>query len=337
MSTGLDPKIVQSLYKHGLVAKASGVDATQLTGGVSSDIWKIAGKEGPLCVKRALEKLKVKDDWFVPVSRNASEVAWLQTVHTSLPDNVPEVILHDSENGFFVMPFFAPEDYKNWKQELQHGRVDLTAAEQVGRCLAKIHGQSANNARLAAEFANDSIFLDIRLEPYLLATAKRHPGLSERLHGLSDTIASTKQALVHGDVSPKNILLGTHGPVFIDAECAWYGAPSFDVAFCLNHLLLKCLWAPGARSQLHGAFKRLCDGYFKNLNGLDATAVMMQTARLLPGLMLARIDGKSPVEYIVDEQQKDLVRRFATKFLLSPLNDPNDICHAWHAHLMMPD
>lgn len=334
MSNTLDTYILQSLFDHDLITSITDITATQLTGGVSSDIWKVEGVDGPLCVKRALGKLKVEDDWFAPVSRNASEVAWLRTAQQILPDNIPSVLLHDEANGYFVMPFYDPDTNKNWKQELQNGRVDLVAAQKIGQCLAKIHSRTSNNVTLASEFSNDATFLDIRLEPYLLATAKRHQLLAERLHKLSDITASTKHALVHGDASPKNILLGPEGPLFIDAECAWYGAPSFDLAFGLNHLLLKCLWVPSARSALHQAFRFMCDGYVEELTGLNATFVMTQTAHLLPGLMLARVDGKSPVEYIVDDYQKDLVRDFATKYLLSPLNDPFDICHAWHAHLM---
>ena len=111
--------------------------------------------------------------------------------------------------------------------------------------LGKIHSHSARRPELAAEFDTDTIFFDIRLEPYLLATARRHPDLASRLEHLVDVTRSHRVALVHGDVSPKNILIGANGPVFLDAECAWWGDPAFDIAFCLNHLLLKCLWTPG--------------------------------------------------------------------------------------------
>ena len=71
----------------------------------------------------------------------------------------------------------------------------------------------------------------------------------------------TKRALVHGDVSPKNILVGPRGPVFLDAECAWYGDPAFDLAFCLNHLLLKCLWTPRRGAGFLACFDALAAAY----------------------------------------------------------------------------
>ena len=88
--------------------------------------------------------------------------------------------------------------------------------------------------------------------PYLLATARAHPDRAAALESLAETTARTKFTVVHGDVSPKNILIGPRGPVFIDAECAWFGDPAFDLAFCLNHLLLKCLWVPAAAAAPSG-------------------------------------------------------------------------------------
>jgi aminoglycoside phosphotransferase (APT) family kinase protein len=119
--------------------------------------------------------------------------------------------------------------------------------------------------------------------------------------------ADTKVCLVHGDVSPKNILVGSRGPVFLDAECAWYGDPAFDLAFCLNHLLLKCLWTPAARAAFLECFDALSSSY---LDKVSFEGVEGRTASLLPALLLARVDGKSPVEYL-SEPQRQQVRGFA--------------------------
>lgn len=337
MSDTLDPKILDVLASAHLIAADDRVDAERLTGGVSSDIWRVTGSRGSICLKRALDKLKVKDDWFAPVSRNASEVAWLTTARSITPANVPEVLFHDEEHGLFVMPYFDPADYRNWKQELRQGCVDTDVSATVGQVLARIHGATANNPDIAATFANDGTFYDIRLEPYLIATARRHEAVAPRLHQLAEITASTKQALVHGDVSPKNILIGPDGPVFIDAECAWYGDPAFDLGFCLNHLLLKCIWVPDARTGLRQAFDDLLAGYTDGLSGLDPRPIRTRTAHLLAGLLLARIDGKSPVEYITDTAEKDRVRSFAIRFLQTPVDDPVELCDAWHKHMGASD
>src|SRR5262249_24054039 len=144
--------------------------------------------------------------------------------------------------GVLVMDYLPSQEYRLWKQLLRDGQVDPEFSGRVGAVLAQIHGFSAARPQLAEQFATDAIFFDIRLEPYLLATATRHANLAPALERLVEVTRSQRVALVHGDVSPKNILVGAQGPVLLDAECAWWGDPAFDLAFCLNHLLLKCLW-----------------------------------------------------------------------------------------------
>src|SRR5690242_19694863 len=130
-----------------------------------------------------------------------------------------------------------------------------------------------------------------------------------------DTLA-TKRALVHGDVSPKNILVGPAGPVFLDAECAWYGDPAFDLAFCLNHLLLKCLLNRRAITRFLACYDRFAETYLQAARWELREETEARAAQLLPALMLGRVDGKSPVEYITDEPDKERVRKVA-RFLLT--------------------
>ena len=132
------------------------------------------------------------------------------------------------------MGFLDPADYPPWKEQLRRGAACERTARQVGTRLAAIHRAAAGRADLRERFDTGRIFHALRIEPYLLATAERHPDLRPRLAGLAAATAGTRLTLVHGDVSPKNILVGPRGPVFLDAECAWYGDPAFDLAFCLN-------------------------------------------------------------------------------------------------------
>jgi tRNA A-37 threonylcarbamoyl transferase component Bud32 len=250
-----------------------------------------------------------------------------------VPDAVPKVLGHDPEHGSFVMEFFEPASHRLWKEELRQGRVDLDVARAVGERLGLVHAGTAHDSSIAARFPTDAVFHAIRLEPYLEATARAHPSLAPALHDLVRVTATTQRALVHGDVSPKNILIGPKGPIFLDAECAWYGDPAFDLAFCLNHLLLKCLWAPMARAPLLTAFDVLAGSYMRNVDWEPGAAVAGRAARLLPGLFLARVDGKSPVEYVTLELEKNRVRRVARQLLLSPPTSLGEVRNAWAAEL----
>ena len=144
---------------------------------------------------------------------------------------------------------------------------------------------------------------------------------------------SHAKTLVHGDVSPKNILLGSQGPVLLDAECATWSDPAFDLAFCLNHFLLKCLWTPSTRADFLDCFGVFAASYLAGVDWENPQALEARAARLLPGLFLARVDGKSPVEYITDDAQRKHVRRVASRFLLKPSSQLQDIAQAWAKEL----
>jgi aminoglycoside phosphotransferase (APT) family kinase protein len=231
------------------------------------------------------------------------------------------------------MSFLPPSEYRVWKQALRNGQVDLATARTVGGVLARVHGFSAARPELAEQFATDAIFFDIRLEPYLLATAQRHPDLAPILERLVQVTRAHTLALVHGDVSPKNILIGARGPVLLDAECAWWGDPAFDIAFCLNHLLLKCLWNTSATSAFLSAFETLSETYLQAVNWEPRLELERRAAALLPGLFLARVDGKSPVEYVTAETQRDRVRRVAGALLRQPVQTLRSVCAAWREEM----
>lgn len=328
--------LLPALARMALLAPGASVPpAEPLAGGVSSDIWRVDLPQGPVCVKRALAKLKVAADWRAPVERNVYEVEWMRAAGTIVPEAVPRLVGHDPDSGCFAMAFLDQRRYPLWKAELHAGRADPAVAAAVGERLARIHARTAGRADIVATFATDHIFHPIRLEPYLLATAEKHPGaVGAALRDIVDTTATTKRALVHGDISPKNILVGPQGPVFLDAECAWYGDPAFDLAFCLNHLLLKCLWTPAGRDAFLASYAALAATYRSGIDWEDAATMETRTARLLPGLFLARVDGKSPVEYITQERDRDRVRRVATALLRAPPDALSAIADAWKKELL---
>ncbi len=325
--------IVASLVKLGIVKANEKVSMTPLTGGVSSDIWKVDLAAKSICVKRALPQLRVKQLWEAPVKRNAYEVAYMRFAQKIIPDGVPKVLAHDEDGGLFVMDYLQPSDHAVWKFQLRDRNVDLNVARLVGAQMGRIHHASAEDSRIPGLFATDDIFYSIRLEPYLIATARVHDDLASRLKELVDVTFNTKRVLVHGDIAPKNILVGPQRPVFLDCECAWFGDPAFDLAFCLNHLLLKCLWSPAAREDFLVAFDALYEDYLPYVTWEPRAEMERRTAHLLPGLFLARVDGKSPVEYLHDENDKNRVRHCARRLLAHPVDSLNAVRDAWRAEL----
>ncbi len=328
------PEIVEALQRMRLLATDAPLPEGQpLTGGISSDIWRVGLPGGAICVKRALAKLKVAADWQAPVERNRYEAAWMRHARAAVPGAAPALLGVDEASGALAMAYLPAETYPLWKTRLYLGDTDAGFAGRVGHNLATIHGTTAADPTIAAEFPTDAIFHAIRLDPYLLATAARHPDRAAALGALVETTARTRIALVHGDVSPKNILIGPSGPVFLDAECAWWGDPAFDLAFCLTHLLLKCLWTPGARDGFLRCYAALAERYLARVDWEDAAALQRRAARLLPGLLLARVDGKSPVEYITAPADQNRVRRVARALLANPVARLDDVAAAWRKEL----
>jgi len=321
--------LLEALRRMGLVGTHQSVPLVPLEGGVSSDIYRAELPTGPICVKRALARLKVAADWQAPTTRNHYEVEWMRTVAGIVPAAVPAVLGEDADGGAFAMAWLPPDRYPVWKYQLRDGVIDPAAAGAVGDVLGRIHAATADRPDVRARFPTDAIFHAIRLEPYLVATGRTHPDLASRFAALVAATQSNARVLVHGDFSPKNLLIGADGPVILDAECAWFGDPAFDVAFVLNHLLLKGVWRPEWRPRYLASFQALASAYFKHAAWESADVLAARIAALLPGLLLARVDGKSPAEYVTDGADKARVRAFARGLLTAPVADPNLIAAQW--------
>ncbi len=175
MSETLPPsEIIEALRRMGLVGDGP-VTGRPLTGGVSSDIWLISLPDGPICVKRALGKLRVAADWRAPVERNRYEARWMRRAAAAAPGAVPALLGQDEASGALAMQFLPPEFFRLWKTELRDGHADPVFARAVADRLVRIHAATAADPTVAGECPTDQIFYDIRLEPYLVATATRHP------------------------------------------------------------------------------------------------------------------------------------------------------------------
>ncbi|MDQ1689860.1 MAG: hypothetical protein QOK42_2835 [Frankiaceae bacterium] len=280
---------------------------TPLTGGVSSDIYLVSSDDRAVVAKRALPQLRVAAVWQAPVERSGSEAAWLEVADDLAPGFAPRLLGYSPDHGWLLMEHLDPGSHQMWKDELLGGRVDVALAEQLGVRLGSLHSATAARPDLAQRFATDELFDALRLDPYLRALLPLHPLVAHRLEELLERTAATRLALVHGDVSPKNVLVGPKGPVLLDAECAWWGDPAFDVAFLLTHLVAKSVHLPAHCTAFCDAIAAFVDGYASQIDWEPVPDLLGRVATLLPALVLARVDGKSPLEYL-DSGSRDELR-----------------------------
>lgn len=302
----------------GLGAERDVCQITSLTGGVASDIAKVLVGKRKICVKFALPKLKVAADWHAPVHRNAAEYAWLKVAAELQPESAVQLLGRSETLHGFAMEFLDGDDVYLWKDALMAEEPDRGEAGKVADMLGRIHSASAQGGFDTNPFQNRDDFRALRIEPYLTYTAARHAELADTIKALSDMLYESARVLVHGDVSPKNILFREGGPVLLDAECATMGDASFDVSFCLNHLILKAVHLPGSRESLLENVGAFWTAYAKHVSWEPTAALELRICHLLPALMLARVDGKSPVEYL-DETEQALVRRASVSLICNPV------------------
>lgn len=294
------------------IRRARAIEVTRFPGGVSNHVWGVRTEKGCWVVKQPLAQLATKEEWFSGTDRLDVEVAALQALERWVPENVPHVRFHDPEEKVCIMAC-APEGAVSWKDQMMGGTFDASTAHAVGALLRLIHRKSRSDTRRVRSKFDDLIFFkELRIDPFHRFVAQKHPDLEEPIKGLIRELVSNRTTFVHGDYSPKNVLVDRSGGLtLIDLEVAHWGNPVFDVAYCLGHLMLKA-WHLDRASNALESIQAYLEGY-KNV-----------PKRLIPhvGLMLlARIDGKSTVEYLTDPDVIERVRSVGKSMLLS--DDPS--------------
>ena len=318
----LSPGNVQAyLAEHGLWPGSAPLRIRELGGGISNVVLLVEGNsqngEGiRWVVKQSLDKLRVQDDWRSERSRIFREAEAIRALGAVLGREAIPQVVHVGIENYVVIMTAAPPESVMWKEALLDGRVDMAVARRAGTLLALMITSSRRDPAFAKAFADRTVFEQLRIDPYYRTTAARHADLRALIEKLIEDSWQVRTSTVHGDYSPKNLLVKGNLIFLIDFEVAHWGDPAFDAAFLLNHLFLKAFHQPrfgelyfSAAGELWRALRvgteKVTLGDFENM-----------TMRHLGALMLARIDGKSPVEYIRVEAAKDRVRRFARRLLL---------------------
>ncbi len=321
------------LARHGLWVSGLPMSVRELGGGVSNTVLLVEGKgadggERRWVVKQSLEKLRVKDDWRSERSRIFREAEAIQALSPVLgPETFPQIVYVGHDDYLFVMTA-APAGSATWKEALLEGQVNPGLARQAGSLLARMITASQRDPSFRTAFAERTVFDQLRVDPYYRTTAARHPDVRPLIQKLIDDSWQIRSALVHGDYSPKNMLVRDTHVFLIDFEVVHWGDPAFDAGFLLNHLFLKAFHQP----QFAGPYLLAAREFWGELVGGAAGAALVDfesmTLRHLGALMLARIDGKSPVEYIRDETTKEHTRRFAKWLMLEGTSSLEDTMSA---------
>lgn len=282
-----------------------------LDGGVSNrTVWVQRKDETDWILKQALEKLRVQTDWFSAPERIHREAAGLRWLSDLIPDNVPSFIFEDMEWHILAMSAIA-QPHENWKSVLLQGEPLISHAVQFGDLLAHIHNAIEDYPAIAQDFADAKFFEELRLDPYYAYTASQVVPAEDFLNTLIHDTRQRRQALVHGDYSPKNVLIYDNRLYILDYEVIHFGDPAFDIGFSMTHFLSKAHYRKAHRQTFIAMASAYWETYSNNISQhFISQSIEPYAVKHTLACLLARVAGRSPLEYLDAthrERQKEIV------------------------------
>lgn len=318
------------MARQGWLADTAGVRVRVMTGGVSNQAFWVEGPHGVCVVKQARPRLAVATEWRADVGRIVREAEAMQWLGERIGDpRIPHLLHLHREAKVLAMEAVLPPA-ENYKEILLRGEVDLAQASQFGALLAEIHSETADPETREA-FGDATYFDQLRLAPYYGTVAERHPDVAGQMESLRAECLEERFCLVHGDYSPKNVLVRAGGLVLLDYEVAHWGNPCFDIGFALTHYLCKAIHMPGIGRAFAAAALMFWEVYRSRVDLPKKSRARAGTH--LAGIMLARMDGKSPLEYFTGEGRRDRVRSIAKAALLERKTTVDSVIDAVMEHL----
>jgi 5-methylthioribose kinase len=312
MNIEANAELLDYLRRHGHVGGKETPRMTVLAGGVSNRTVLVEREGGPDWVlKQALSKLRVASDWFSSperIHREALGLRWLSQLTTA--SSVPQFVFEDHEQHILAMAA-VPRPHENWKTMLLRGEIVAEHVRQFGQLLATIHqGAMRRRAELEPVFRDTSFFESLRVKPYYAVTSRQTPAAAEFLDSLIAETRATSLSLVHGDFSPKNILVSEGRLVLLDHEVIHWGDPAFDLGFSQAHFLSKAHHFTAWRTE----FARAAHLYWQSYDDLSCE---QRAVRHALGCLLARVDGRSPLEYL-NATERDRQRAAVLRLMAQP-------------------
>lgn len=299
-------QLLEYLRSSGRIGVDERVRIRNLHGGVSNRTVYVERPNGEQWVlKQALEKLRVPIEWTCSPERIYREALGLRWLEKIVPARVPGFVFEDREHYLLAM-YAVPEPHENWKVMLLDGRLRFDHIDAFARLLADIHDDGYHHREeVAGDLGDLSFFEALRLEPYYTFTAREVERASAFLHDLIERTRRRRLTLVHGDYSPKNILITDQNLVLLDHEVIHVGDPAFDLGFSMTHLLSKAHHVRSRRSGFVDAAKRYWNRYYEAVREAEWSRQLEShaVAHTL-GCLLARVAGKSRLEYMSDLERK---------------------------------
>ena len=295
--------VLNYLIEKKIISASDQAEVEVLTGGVSNVVLAITTKNQKMVLKQALAELMVAQKWEADQRRAIVEANAIALFHKLSPNQVPNLVFLDPERFILILDR-VPVGSTVWKSDLLDGVINPDIAEVLGTTLAQWHnfGEKDKEARL--QFMEDSLFEQLRIDPFYRFVAAKNEVLKPVITKLINELEGDKTTIVHGDFSPKNIMVGMDDQVYIlDFEVTHVGNPVFDLAFLLAHLLCKKFRTdePLEEKLLGASAERFINAY-EVIRPIDSS-LSLHTALIA----LARVEGKSPVNYLDSSKQSALV------------------------------
>ncbi len=289
--------------------------AELLSGGVSNQVLRVTTLGDLFVVKQSRPQLRTRDAWFSDLDRIYRELEVMQALQPHLPGVVPQVLHVDRENYVYTMSH-APLDAFVWKAELLAGRIDAALGESIGRVLGRMHQVSAERRVELVGFADRAVYVQLRVDPFYRRVQERRPEVSHAIEPIVEEMMTRQDALCHGDYTPKNILVDANGFTLVDYETAHLGDPTMDLGLFLAHLTLKALRAADRWTAFLSLMQAFWHGYRESVTFQPHDDLERRGVKHLGVCLLARVDGTSPVDYLTNDAQRNLVRRLGQAILL---------------------
>jgi 5-methylthioribose kinase len=278
-----------------------------LAGGVSNrTVWVERSGGEAWVLKQALPRLRVAVEWFSDPARIEREAAGLQWLEKLAPEGTITPLVFEDRAHHLLCMKAVPHPHENWKTLLMKGTVSTDHIRQFGVLLGTVHRQAFElRGAISRAFENRAFFESLRIDPYYRYSAVQTPAAAPFLDKLIEAARRRRFTLVHGDYSPKNILVREGRLVLLDHEVIHFGDPAYDAGFALTHLLSKAHHLRARRGDFAVAAINFWQSYRQALGRVSWESDLEQFAIWHTlGCLLARVAGKSTLEYLNEKERR---------------------------------